>query len=107
MGGSGRLAEAKFATIEDAQNQVRACLRKRATAPRRIGVAHHRASRRSKRKLERSRRSTINFAGGFVLDAATSTRRLTIMPSRYLSKTMLMTGSFSMRRLRQPTVDHR
>ena len=41
IGTIGRSKIRSFATIEDAQDQVRACLRKRATAPRRIGVAYH------------------------------------------------------------------
>jgi predicted DNA-binding WGR domain protein len=41
IGTIGRTKIRSFATIEDAQDQVRACLRKRATAPRRIGVAYH------------------------------------------------------------------
>ena len=41
IGTIGRSKIRSFATIEDAQDEVRACLRKRATAPRRIGVAYH------------------------------------------------------------------
>jgi hypothetical protein len=41
IGTIGRSKIRSFATIEDAQDQVRACLRKRATAPRRIGGAYH------------------------------------------------------------------
>jgi predicted DNA-binding WGR domain protein len=41
IGITGRSKIRSFATIEDAQAQVHACLRKRATAPRRIGVAYH------------------------------------------------------------------
>jgi predicted DNA-binding WGR domain protein len=41
IGTIGRNKIRSFATIEGAQDQVRACLRKRATAPRRIGVAYH------------------------------------------------------------------
>ena len=41
IGTTGRSKIRSFATIEDAEDQVRACLRKRATAPRRIGVAYH------------------------------------------------------------------
>jgi predicted DNA-binding WGR domain protein len=41
IGTMGRSKIRSFATIEGAQAQVHACLRKRATAPRRIGVAYH------------------------------------------------------------------
>ena len=41
IGTIGRSTIRSFTTIEGAQDQVRACLRKRATAPRRIGVAYH------------------------------------------------------------------
>ena len=41
IGTIGRSKIRSFATIEDTQDQVRACLRKRATAPRRIGAAYH------------------------------------------------------------------
>jgi hypothetical protein len=37
----GRAKIRSFATTADAVAQVNACLRKRATAPRRIGVAYH------------------------------------------------------------------
>ena len=40
IGGLGRSKIRSFTTIEGAQAQVHACLRKRATAPRRIGVAY-------------------------------------------------------------------
>ena len=39
IGALGRTKVRSFSTTEEAQAQVRACLRKRATAPRRIGVA--------------------------------------------------------------------
>jgi predicted DNA-binding WGR domain protein len=41
IGTTGRSKIRSFATIEDAQDQVRACLRRRSTAPRRIGVAYN------------------------------------------------------------------
>lgn len=41
IGTMGRSKIRSFATTEDALAQVNACLRKRATAPRRIGVAYH------------------------------------------------------------------
>jgi hypothetical protein len=41
IGAMGRAKVRSFATMEDALAQVNACLRKRATAPRRIGVAYH------------------------------------------------------------------
>jgi predicted DNA-binding WGR domain protein len=41
IGTIGRSTIRSFTTIEGAQDQVRTCLRKRATAPRRIGVAYH------------------------------------------------------------------
>jgi predicted DNA-binding WGR domain protein len=40
IGTMGRSKVRSFATAADAQAEVRACLRKRATAPRRIGVAY-------------------------------------------------------------------
>ena len=40
IGGLGRSKIRSFTTIEGAQAQVYVCLRKRATAPRRIGVAY-------------------------------------------------------------------
>ena len=40
IGRRGRSKTRSFTTIEDAEAQVHACLRKRATAPRRIGVAY-------------------------------------------------------------------
>jgi len=40
IGTLGRSKIRSFATAADAQAQVHACLRKRATAPRRIGVAY-------------------------------------------------------------------
>jgi predicted DNA-binding WGR domain protein len=40
IGALGRTKVRSFSTTEDAQAQVRACLRKRATAPRRIGAAY-------------------------------------------------------------------
>ena len=40
IGTAGRTKVRSFCTREDAQAQVDACLRKRATAPRRIGVAY-------------------------------------------------------------------
>ena len=40
IGALGRTKVRSFSTTEEAQAQVRACLRKRATAPRRIGVAY-------------------------------------------------------------------
>src|SRR5579862_7098883 len=40
IGTAGRTEVRSFCTPEDAQAQVDACLRKRATAPRRIGVAY-------------------------------------------------------------------
>ena len=40
IGTAGRTKVRSFCTTEDAQAQVEACLRKRATAPRRIGVAY-------------------------------------------------------------------
>jgi len=40
IGAFGRSKVRSFSTTEEAQAQVRACLRKRATAPRRIGVAY-------------------------------------------------------------------
>jgi hypothetical protein len=40
IGASGRTKVRSYSTTEEAQAQVRACLRKRATAPRRIGVAY-------------------------------------------------------------------
>ena len=47
IGTMGRSKVRSFATAADAQAEVHACLRKRATAPRRIGVAYRlrRASR--------------------------------------------------------------
>jgi predicted DNA-binding WGR domain protein len=41
IGTTGRAKARSFATTEDALAQVNTCLRKRATAPRRIGVAYH------------------------------------------------------------------
>ena len=41
IGALGRTKVRSISTTEDAQAQVPACLRKRATAPRRIGVAYH------------------------------------------------------------------
>jgi predicted DNA-binding WGR domain protein len=40
IGALGRTKVRSFSTTEQAQAQVRTCLRKRATAPRRIGVAY-------------------------------------------------------------------
>jgi predicted DNA-binding WGR domain protein len=40
IGALGRTKVRSFSTTKEAQAQVRACLRKRATAPRRIGVAY-------------------------------------------------------------------
>jgi predicted DNA-binding WGR domain protein len=40
IGALGRIKVRSFSTTKEAQAQVRACLRKRATAPRRIGVAY-------------------------------------------------------------------
>jgi predicted DNA-binding WGR domain protein len=40
IGALGRSKVRSFSTTNEAQAQVRACLRKRTTAPRRIGVAH-------------------------------------------------------------------
>jgi predicted DNA-binding WGR domain protein len=40
IGTTGRAKVRSFATAEDALAQVSVCLRKRATAPRRIGVAY-------------------------------------------------------------------
>ncbi len=40
IGALGRTKVRSFSTTEEAQAQVRSCLRKRATAPRRIGVAY-------------------------------------------------------------------
>lgn len=46
IGATGRTKTRSFATLEAAASQVKACLRKRATAPGRIGVAYrlHRAA---------------------------------------------------------------
>ena len=41
IGTMGRAKVRSFATTDDALAQVNACLRKRATAPRRVGVAYH------------------------------------------------------------------
>jgi hypothetical protein len=41
IGTIGRAKVRSFATTDEALAQVNACLRKRATAPRRIGVAYH------------------------------------------------------------------
>jgi predicted DNA-binding WGR domain protein len=40
IGALGRTKVRSFSTTKEARAQVRACLRKRATAPRRIGVAY-------------------------------------------------------------------
>ena len=40
IGTAGRTKVRSFPTLDDARTQVEACLRKRATAPRRIGVAY-------------------------------------------------------------------
>jgi hypothetical protein len=40
IGALGRTKVRSFSTTEEAQAQMHACLRKRATAPRRIGVAY-------------------------------------------------------------------
>jgi hypothetical protein len=40
IGALGRTKVRSFSTTEKAQAQVRACLRKRATAPHRIGLAY-------------------------------------------------------------------
>ena len=64
IGTIGRSKIRSFATIEDAQDQVRACLRKRARAPRRIGVAYH-VRRVDRSESWREPGSTIDFAGGF------------------------------------------
>ena len=40
IGTTGRSKVRSYATLEGAQAQVHACLRKRSTAPRRIGVAY-------------------------------------------------------------------
>ena len=64
IGTIGRSKIRSFATIEDAHDQVRACLRKRATAPRRIGAAYH-VRRVDRNEGWGNRGPTIDFAGGF------------------------------------------
>jgi len=64
IGTIGRSKIRSFATIEDTQDQVRACLRKRATAPRRIGAAYH-VRRVDRNEGWGNRGPTIDFAGGF------------------------------------------
>ena len=64
IGTIGRSKIRSFATIEDTQDQVRACLRKRATAPRRIGGAYH-VRRVDRNEGWGNRGPTIDFAGGF------------------------------------------
>jgi predicted DNA-binding WGR domain protein len=64
IGTMGRSKIRSFATIEDAQDQVRACLQKRATASRRIGVAYH-VHRVDRNESWREPDSAIDFAGCF------------------------------------------
>jgi predicted DNA-binding WGR domain protein len=89
IGTIGRSKIRSFATIEDAQDQVRACLRKRATAPRRIGVAYH-VRRVDRNDGWKEPAFDDQLRGWFSAD---SRGRLNIMPIRQLSKTVLQTGS--------------
>jgi predicted DNA-binding WGR domain protein len=87
IGTMGRAKVRSFSTRQEALAQVNACLRKRATAPRRIGVAYH--VRRVVQCPEWRQPDREDRLGGWISATSHRVRHgiLTIMPGAPLKET--------------------